>query len=156
MVENREPNPQEPGIDDSVLPKSSPKLDADQIITRTNSPESRVEYEPPKETPFEKQPITGQVTGQMIGSDSTDSSTGKQGDVGQTGDQTTVSSSASSLTSMSDEEFQKAKEEQKQKDEQRLQELKGTLHQIQKGEQQPQGSDSGTDQEYDYYQGQGQ
>src|SRR5258706_5990481 len=61
----------------------------------------------PDESAAETQNSAGQISGQLSASDSAGSSTGKQDDVRQSGDQTTVSSSESSLTSMSDEELQK-------------------------------------------------
>jgi hypothetical protein len=156
MAENHEAEAQETTIGSSVLPKSNAKPDIIQVITRKNSPESHVEYEPPKEETYEKQPTDVQATGQVTAGDSTDPSSIKQSTAGQTGGQAITNSSKNLLTSMSDEEFQKVKEEQKQKDEQEYQEWKGKLQQMQKSEQQSQEAQTETDQDEEYYQGYGQ
>ena len=173
MAEKQESEAQDATIGNSVLPKSNPKPDVAQVIMRKNSPESRVEYEPPKEETFEKQPTNAQATGQMTAADSAGLSTGKRDDIGRTGDQTPTGGStefsiakSAELRELELKEKQIAEQDQKiqeleQKDaalkEQKLKEFDEQLQEIkQKNEQQPQGSDSETDQDKEYYQGLGQ
>jgi hypothetical protein len=140
MVENHEPVAQNP----------SDKARFDEKMERQRSPENDIHITT-AESAVETQDQITQTSAQVPVHDSTGPATLRKSDEAQATDQIGSSSSANPFTSMSDEEFRKAKDEQKLKDEQHYQELKGHLQKIQNGESQSRASDPGTDQDEEYY-----
>jgi hypothetical protein len=152
MVENREP---EQSRDHDPVPQNlSRKERVDEKMERQRSLENEL-HMTTGESAAETQSKITPASAQAPVRDSTSLSALNKNDAEQAADQT--SGSTNLFTSMSDEEFQKAKEEQLQKDEQNYQKAKEQLQQIQQNkEQEAQQSSSGTDQDEEYNYGMGQ
>lgn len=167
MVENYKPKPEVQKAADDIMPKSKPKPEALKIIKAKHSIETKVEINTPESK--EEFDYSKQDDAQMLAGQSSNPSSGKQDDLGQTMDQTSTGGSMKSSYTKSAEiralELEQQQEIQEQKEEeaalaeneQKIKELKEELQKIKpKGKEQPSGQGSENSQNEDYYQSQGQ
>lgn len=154
MAENHESETDGQRIDHPILPSAKTRPDPLDIVKNRYSPETG----PENDTKEAKETFlgTGQTAGQATTNSPANLSSAKQDDLKQANDRTEENSPTDSLTTMSEEEFQKAKEQQLQEDKQQYQVWEGKLQQMQKSDHDPQSSDSEDDQNEDYIYGMSQ